>query len=133
MAHGIEARVPFLDHELVEYALQIPPHLKIRKGISKYILRQYSKRVLPPAVASRPKMPFYVPVENYLSNPMFLELINDTLSAESIRARGLFRPEAVARLRQSMNSGEFLYVKQVVSLMILELWFRIFVDRRGVR
>ncbi len=133
MAHSIEGRVPFMDHELVEYALKIPPRLKIRRGISKYLLRRYAERMLPEAVTSRRKQPFYIPVENYYSHPDFQEMMHDTLSEQSVRQRGIVRPEAVARLRKSMESGEFMYAKQVLSLMILELWFRIMFDQRGHR
>jgi asparagine synthase (glutamine-hydrolysing) len=132
MAHGIEARVPFLDHELVEYALRLPPHLKIRRGRTKVLLREYAARMLPHAVASRRKKPFYVPLEGYLREPAFQHMIADTLSDECVRNRRLFRPEAVRMLRESMHAGEFVYLKQVFSLIMLELWFRMAVDRRGV-
>jgi asparagine synthase (glutamine-hydrolysing) len=133
MAHGLEVRVPFLDHELVEYALSIPPRLKIRRFVSKWLLRRYAERLLPKSVTSRRKMPFYVPVERYLEQPRFRELVGDALTERALRERGIFRPEAVARLRSSVASGEFLYSKQLLSIVILELWFRAMVDRRGVR
>jgi asparagine synthase (glutamine-hydrolysing) len=132
MASGIEARVPFLDHDLVEYALRIPPDLKIRRGVSKYILRRYAARLLPSEVAARPKRPFYAPVEKYLEDPAFRDLLEDTLSERSVKERGLFRPEAIAALRRRMHAGEFVYVKQVFSLIVLELWFRMAVDRRAL-
>jgi asparagine synthase (glutamine-hydrolysing) len=131
MAHGIEARVPFLDHELVEFTLGLPPSLKLRRGTSKVILRRYAARLLPPATVRRRKMPFYVPAERYLAEPAFQALVADTLSESAVKSRGLLRPEAVARVRDSMQTGEFLYVKQAISLMMLELWFRMAVDRRG--
>jgi asparagine synthase (glutamine-hydrolysing) len=132
MAHSIEARVPFLDHELVEYALRLPPKMKIRGGICKYALREYAKSLLPKRTVSRRKQPFYVPLENYYRHPGFQDMLHDTLSDDAIRSRGILRPEAVAKLRDSMLRGEFLHVKQVFSLMTLELWFRAMVDRRGV-
>ena len=132
MAHAIEARVPFLDHELVEYALRLPPAMKIRAGRSKYVLRQYARRLLPKRTWARRKMPFYVPIEKRFADPRFQELMADTLSERSIRARGLLRHEAVSRLREAMCQGEFVFVKQAFSLIVLELWFRMAVDRRGV-
>ncbi len=131
MASAIEARVPFLDHELVEYALRIPPGLKIRRGQSKYILRRYAERLLPPAVVTRPKRPFYAPIEKYLEEPNFRALLDDTLSERAVRARGFFDPTEVAALRRRMSAGEFVYVKQAFSLVVLELWLRMAVDRRG--
>ena len=131
MAHGIEARVPFLDHELVEFTLTLPPSLKIRRGVSKYILRRYAARWLPAGTARRRKMPFYVPAERYLAEPAFQDMVADTLSERSVRDRGLFKPAAVAELRARMHTGEFMIVKQAFSLMMLELWFRMAVDKKG--
>jgi asparagine synthase (glutamine-hydrolysing) len=131
MAHGIEARVPFLDHELVEFTLRLPPSLKLRRGVSKFILRKYAARLLPRATVRRRKMPFYVPAERYLAEPAFQELVADTLSERAVKARGLLEPQAVSRVRNSMQTGEFIFVKQAISLMMLELWFRMAVDRRG--
>jgi len=132
MAHGIEARVPFLDHELVEYVLQVPPSLKIRVNQSKYLLRKFARRLLPKAVVCRKKMPFYVPVEKYITDPYFQDLVDDTLSERAVRARNIFRPSAIASLLHRLQNGEFIYVKQVFSLVALELWFRMAVDRRSV-
>ena len=129
MAHGIEGRVPFLDHELVEFALRLPPRLKLHNMTGKYILRAYASKLLPTAVTQRKKMPFYVPIENFFEQPAFQDMMDDLLSDSSTRARGIFRVDAVAKLKQSMHRNEFMYVKQVFSLMVLELWFRIFVDR----
>lgn len=131
MASGIEARVPFLDHELVEYALRIPPSMKIRGTTSKYLLRRYARRTLPAGVTRRKKMPFYVPLEKYFAEPAFQEIVEDTLSERSVRARGFFRPETVARLKRQMSQHEFLFVKQAFSLVSLELWCRMAIDRQG--
>jgi asparagine synthase (glutamine-hydrolysing) len=132
MAHGIEARVPFLDHELVEYVLKLPPSLKIRAGKTKYILRQYANRILPKQVTMRRKMPFYVPLEKCFSEPAFQTFVQDALSNAAIVSRGILSPQAVSKLRRSMHRGEFVFVKQVFSLVVLELWLRMAVDRRGI-
>ena len=78
-------------------------------------------------------MPFYVPANHYLKEPAFQDLVSDTLSERAVRARGVLRPEAVTRIRTSMQTGEFMFVKQAISLMMLELWFRMAVDRRGAK
>jgi asparagine synthase (glutamine-hydrolysing) len=131
MASAIEGRVPFLDHELVELGLRLPPRMKVRGRSTKHVVRRYAERLLPPDVASGRKMPFYNPIEKYAAEPAFRELVDGTLDDRIVRDRGLFRPEAVARLRDSVAGGEFLHVKQVFSLVALELWFQAFVDRRG--
>ena len=129
MAHGIEGRVPFLDHELVEFAARLPRRLKLRRMTGKYILRKYAAGLLPRKVAQRKKMPFYVPIENYFQQRGFRALMDELLNEDAVRRRGLFRPEAVATLRAQTDRREFLRVKQVFSLMVLELWFRVFHDR----
>ena len=132
MASGIEARVPFLDHELVEFALRVPPRLKIRGGRTKLLLRRYAERLLPPETAMRRKMPFYAPMEKFYREPGFQELLQDTLSDRVVRERGIFRPEAIRSLLDSLRADEFVLVKQAFSLVVLELWFRAMVDRRGL-
>jgi asparagine synthase (glutamine-hydrolysing) len=131
MANAIEGRVPFLDHELVEFGMRLPPHLKLRRLAGKYILRRYAAKLLPREVAQRKKMPFYVPIENYFQQSGFRDLMDDLLNETAVKRRGLFRPQAVENLRRLMHQREFLLVKQVFSLMVLELWFRLFYDRMG--
>jgi len=133
MASAIEGRVPFLDHELVEFAFRLPRRLRLHGLVGKYLPRRVADRLLPRDTSRRRKMPFYVPIENYFQQPEFVALMDDVLSEESVRRRGLLRPEAVEGLRRSMHQQEFLLVKQVFSLIVLELWFRIFIDAGGRR
>ncbi len=131
MASAIEARVPFMDHELVEFALRIPPKHKIRGLTSKYLLRRLGQRLLPEEVIKRPKMPFYLPLENYAQHPAFQAMIHDALSERRVRERGIFEPKAVAKIRDRLQTGEFIYVKQVFALVVLELWLQMAVDSRA--
>ncbi len=128
MAHSIEGRVPFLDHELVEFSMRLPPRLKINGSVNKAILRSYAAQVLPPETAKRRKLPFYLPLDRYLSHPGYGELVADTLSGPAVRSRGLFEPASIEALRRRATGGEFLYDKQIFSLVALELWFRDAVD-----
>lgn len=128
MAHGIEARVPFLDHELIEFCATLPDSVKMRGLEGKWILRRLAKDLKLPAVAKRRKMPFYVPIEKYFEQPVFQEMFGDFLSEESIRRRGIFRPEFIEGLRKQMHAKEFVLVKQIYAVLTLELWFRKFVD-----
>jgi asparagine synthase (glutamine-hydrolysing) len=131
MASGVEVRVPFLDPDLVEYALRLPPHLKIRRNTVKVALREYARRVLPPAAANRGKQAFYVPLERFMREQRYIDMVEDVLSDRVVRGRGWFEPAVIARIRERTLTGDFLYAKQVFSLLSLELWHRIFVDRRG--
>lgn len=120
-----------MDHELVEFALKLPPRQKIRGLTSKYLLRRLGQRLLPADVVKRPKMPFYVPLERYAQTPAFQEMIEDTLSDTRIRERGIFEAKAVRKLKGKVQTGEFMYVKQVFALVVLELWMQMAVDARA--
>jgi asparagine synthase (glutamine-hydrolysing) len=96
MAWGLEARVPFLDHELVQLALRIPAGLKVRNG-GKYILKEAARKLVPDAVIDRPKGYFPVPALKYLRGP-FLALVRDILNEPSARRRELFRRDYVDNL-----------------------------------
>jgi asparagine synthase (glutamine-hydrolysing) len=130
MACSIEGREPYLDYRLVELLAVTPPHLKLRSFTDKYLLREYAGRMLPEASRKQAKQPFYMPLENYIFCREFLQLINETLTEDRVRHRGLFRWEIVRQLLKNAQQGEFFFVKQVVILMCLELWFQIFIDRR---
>jgi asparagine synthase (glutamine-hydrolysing) len=135
MAHSLEYRLPFLDHRLIELAFRMPPHLKMRRGEDKWIERRLADKVFADMPRNRPghrpKIPFFLPLEFFFEHPEFRELVADTLSDSQIRARGYFNPAAVRSLLARMESREFLYLKQVMSLVILELWHRAFVDGKG--
>lgn len=96
MAWGLEARVPFLDHELVELAARIPAELKVREG-GKYILKEAARSVVPAEIIDRPKGYFPVPSLKYIRGP-FLEFARDVLSEPAAQERGLFNREYVDRL-----------------------------------
>ena len=132
MANSIEGRVPFLDHKLIEFLGQVPPHLKLQGFRDKVLLRNYLQTRLPGKAARRPKKPFYIPLERYFATKEFRELLNTYLGDEEVRRRGLFNPAAVRRLRNSIEAGDFLYAKQVIALVMLEIWFQEFIDRKPV-
>ncbi|MBI1905339.1 MAG: N-acetylglutaminylglutamine amidotransferase [Rhodocyclales bacterium] len=96
MAFGLEARVPFLDHELVELAARIPARHKLAHG-GKGVLKEAARKVVPAAVIDRPKGYFPVPALKYLQGSV-LERVRDALSSRAARERGLFRQDYVDRL-----------------------------------
>jgi asparagine synthase (glutamine-hydrolysing) len=130
MAHSVEARVPFLDHVLVEFLLSVPRHLKLGPaGGNKVLERRHAARRLPAHVARQRKKAFHVPPERYLDAPVFQELVGRTLRPELVTRRGYFDPDAVqSLLRVAQATREFVPVKQVFALMMLELWHQIFID-----
>lgn len=131
MAHSLEYRLPFLDHRLVEFAFTLPAHLKINRWTDKVIERRLADKVFPKQIARRTKLPFYLPVEFFFDHPEFKTLVADTLNPEQVKKRGYFNPRKVTALIDAMNrTREFVYCKQVMSLVILELWHRAFVDKQ---
>ncbi len=96
MAHGLEARVPFLDHELVELAAKMPPHLKLQDG-GKYVLKQISRGLIPDSVIDRKKGYFPVPALKYVRGE-FLEFMQDILNSQSCRERGIYQRSYVDKL-----------------------------------
>jgi asparagine synthase (glutamine-hydrolysing) len=96
MAWGLEARVPFLDHELVELAAQMPPELKLRDG-GKYVLKKIARGLIPDSVIDRPKGYFPVPALKYVRGE-FLEFMRDILDSQACRERGLYQRDYIDRL-----------------------------------
>jgi len=96
MAWGLEARVPFLDHEVVQLAARVPAELKVTGG-GKYILKEAARSIVPPEVIDRPKGYFPVPALKYLRGP-FLEFVEDVLHSERAQQRGLFNKSYVDKL-----------------------------------
>jgi asparagine synthase (glutamine-hydrolysing) len=123
MAWGLEARVPFLDHELVELAARCPPELKLADG-GKGILKAASRGLVPDAVIDRQKGYFPVPGVRHLDGPI-LASVRDALMAPAARERGLFRPEVVSDLLADPNSRRTTIGANVLwQVGLLELWLQ---------
>jgi len=123
MAFGLEARVPFLDHELVELAAQCPPELKLAHG-GKGVLKQAARRVIPSEVIDRPKGYFPVPALTHLEGG-FLDRVRDALTSPPAQDRGLFRPEVVDRLLADPNGSLTpLGGNPLWQLALLEMWLQ---------
>jgi asparagine synthase (glutamine-hydrolysing) len=123
MAWGLEARVPFLDHELVELVAACPPQLKLASG-GKGVLKDAARGVVPDQVIDRPKGYFPVPAIRHLEGPM-LDRVRDALSDPAARARGLFRPEYLDALFADPNTPRTtLGANQLWQLALLEMWLQ---------
>ena len=127
MAAGIEIRVPLLDLELVRFAAQIPPSLKQQGRRGKAIFKQAMQSVLPRDVIHRGKTGFGAPLRRWLREEL-RERVDDTLSAKSIIARGLFNARAVQRLIHLDRAGRIDGAYTIFALVCVELWCRQFVD-----
>ncbi|MEU7986441.1 N-acetylglutaminylglutamine amidotransferase [Streptosporangium canum] len=128
MAYGLEARTPFLDHELVELAAACPPELKLASG-GKGVLKDASRKLLPAEVIDRPKGYFPVPAIRHIHGP-FLELVRDALTGQAARSRGLFNRPYVDRLLAAPDEHRTtLGANALWQLGLLELWLQ----AQGVR
>jgi asparagine synthase (glutamine-hydrolysing) len=123
MAWGLEARVPFLDHDLVELAAACPPELKLADG-GKGVLKAIGRRIIPAEVIDRPKGYFPVPAITHLEGKV-LDQVRDALSSAPARERGLFRADYVERLLADPNGGLTpLKGNKLWQLGLLELWLQ---------
>jgi asparagine synthase (glutamine-hydrolysing) len=123
MAWGLEGRVPFLDHELVELAASCPPELKLEHG-GKGVLKAAARALLPPQVIDRPKGYFPVPGIRHLSGAL-LAKVRDALHSRAARERGLFQPAYVQRLLSAPNDTRSTLGSNVSwQLGLLELWLQ---------
>lgn len=123
MAASLEARVPFLDHEVVEFAATLPAELKIRDG-GKYILKESARKVIPSEVIDRPKGYFPMPALKYLRGE-FLEFARDALLNETARERGLFQGDYVEELLKNPEKHITpLQGSKLWQLSLLERWLQ---------
>jgi asparagine synthase (glutamine-hydrolysing) len=127
MAANLEVRVPFLNREMIEFAARMPPELKLKGLKRKYILKKAAEKLLPHDVVWRKKAGFGAPIRSWLRGAL-RPMVNDLLSDETIKRRGLFQPTEVRRIIDTNLSGREDYNLQVFQLLNLELWMRTFID-----
>lgn len=127
MAASIETRVPLLDNKVIDFMRSIPPSLKLHGRSQKYILKKAMADILPREVITRRKAGFGLPVRSWLRSEL-REMVGDLLSEKRVRERGLFRPEAVARIVHENQTGIRDHTLSVWSLLTLELWQQTFID-----
>ena len=129
MAWGLEARVPFLDHELVELAMQMPPELKLRDG-GKYILKRIARGRIPDSVIDRPKGYFPVPALKFVRGEA-LEFMQDLVNSQACRERGIYDRAYVDKLLAAPDQHfTRLQGSKLWHLALLELWLQRNVDGR---
>lgn len=127
MAHSVEARVPFLDHELVELCARIPPSLKNRKFNEKYILRKAMARHLPPEINKRKKRGLKTPTRFWLKNKL-PETIRYFLAGSRIKDKGYFNPEKVKTLLAAHQQGKKDFSKELTTVLSIQIWDELFLN-----
>lgn len=130
MAHSLELRAPFCDRRLLETALALPTSVKLAHCRLKAALKGAFADVLPRDVIRRRKQGFMIPLDRWLRTDLRL-LADDLLGRERVRARGLFDPAVVERLRAEHASGARSHGDRLWALMLAELWMRRYLDVRG--
>ncbi len=130
--NGVEARYPFLDADVVDFARTLPPDLLIRGGQEKWILRQVAQRYLPPSLANREKFSFVAPGSPFLL-AQNVDWVADLLAPERIRRQNVFNPDAVAHLRAMAVSGDAkINTTFDTDVLMLVLTFGLFWDEFGL-
>ena len=128
MAHGVEARAPFLDPDLVALTCAMPSSLKLHHFTTKYILKRALKGRLPDAILERRKQGFGVPLAQWFRGPL-RPILEETLSADRLRRVGLLEPAGVARLVTEHLGGKHDHRKALWSLLTFELWRAAYLPR----
>jgi len=127
MAVSLEARSPFLDHHLIEFAASLPEKFKLRGLTTKYLLKKILRKLLPSENISRRKMGFGVPIGHWFRGTM-QPFLREVLLSERAVSRGLFKPEVVRSLIDQHARSERDHSHQLWTFLMLELWFQRFID-----
>ena len=127
MAVSLEARAPFLDHHVMEFAASLPAAYKLRGLTTKYLLKRALKGLVPQENLSRRKMGFGVPIGHWLRGEL-KGLLTDSILSEKAQSRGYFNGEMVRHLVDQHIEGRRDHSPQLWTLMMLELWHREFID-----
>jgi asparagine synthase (glutamine-hydrolysing) len=128
MANSLEARCPFLDHELLEFACTIPSEFKLRGMTTKYILKRALQGIVPDKIIHRKKHGFGVPVGRWFRTSLKRYLHETLLSPEAL-SRGHFNERTLRRLIAEHDSGKRDHGHRLWALLTFEIWYRIFIDQ----
>ena len=123
MAASLEARMPFMDHELAEFVSAMPDEFRVRGRATKWILREAMKRLLPQSILERPKVGFRVPVNEWFRGPM-KDYLYDHLTGADSKTRDYYRSDTLDNLLKEHVSGRQNHEKLLWCLLNLEIWHR---------
>jgi asparagine synthase (glutamine-hydrolysing) len=127
MANSLEARSPFLDHKVIEFAASLPENLKMKGFETKSLLKKVAARLVPKEVIYRRKMGFGVPIGNWFRGEM-KGFVKEILLSEKSLKRGIIKPEFIEKYVREHTQGEFDHTHQIWTLLMLEMWFQQFID-----
>ncbi len=127
MANSLEARSPFLDHKVIEFAASLPEHLKVQRFETKSLLKKVAARLVPKEVIYRRKMGFGVPLGDWFRGEM-KNFVREILLSEKSLDRGIIKREMLERYVSEHTNAERDHTPQIWTLLMLELWFQRFID-----
>jgi len=127
MAASIESRVPFLDHEMVEFATRVPSNLKLNKESEKYLVKKSIQKMVPESILKREKMGFPVPLTQWIREG-FTGVLRNTLLSERARERNIFEPAFVSKMLDDNAASRRDHTDALWTILNFELWARVFVD-----
>jgi len=127
MAHGLEVRVPLLDHGLLEWEMSLPAGMRFRHGRGKYLLRKVAARYLPPVILEPRKQGFTIPVGRWLRGDLgrWAEAL---FASAAFTQRGIFKSKRIPDLLRMHQSGKYELGHRIWSMLVLEMWFRSWMD-----
>ena len=127
MAHSLEVRTAYLDTDVVSFVARLPGHLKIRRGETKFLLKQAARRYFPAEMIDRPKEGFLMPVTEWILGDL-QPYVRDTLSEDRLREHGFFRPERVRALvdRLYQPRADYTDVNRVMGLIVFQEWYDLY-------
>ncbi len=137
MAHSVEGRFPFLDHRVIEFAVRLPPQLRMKALNEKYLLKRAAGHLVPESVSKRPKQPYRAPDAHSLFDPQSgrarCDFIDDLLSPSRLRNSGLFDAVAVGKLAEKARTGKVIGARDnmaLVGILSTQLLIHQFIDTR---
>jgi asparagine synthase (glutamine-hydrolysing) len=122
MSVSLEAREPFLDHRIIEWAARLPDDYKYNKGIKKYMIREIVHQYVPKEMMDRPKMGFAIPIEKWLSGPL-KETVLYFLDDKRIEAQGIFNVSSVQNLKEQFYNGRTEFNVKIWHLLMFQMWY----------
>ncbi|OGR50773.1 MAG: hypothetical protein A2034_04560 [Elusimicrobia bacterium GWA2_38_7] len=128
MANSLEARSPFLDHKLIEFAAKIPSKYKVKFNGCKWILKKALKGFLPDPILERKKMGFGLPLKHWFKGPL-VPFLKETLLSDKARKRGYFRMSVVERFINEHQNGQKDHSYRLWALLWFELWHTVYMDK----